>query len=65
MSNFWVLESKEIQVNPNIYITCGQVILENTDGLPHLVYVSREKRPEYPHDYKAGAMNVLVILIFN
>ncbi|CAN0914442.1 Cellulose synthase-like protein B3 [Linum grandiflorum] len=27
--------------------------------LPHLVYISREKRPKYPHHYKAGAMNVL------
>ena len=30
------------------------------DGLPHLIYISREKRPNYPHHYKAGAMNVLV-----
>jgi hypothetical protein len=30
------------------------------DGLPHLVYVSREKRHKHPHHYKAGAMNVLV-----
>ncbi|XVF81616.1 hypothetical protein PTKIN_Ptkin15bG0169500 [Pterospermum kingtungense] len=27
--------------------------------LPHLVYISREKRPNHPHNYKAGAMNVL------
>ncbi|XP_061375280.1 cellulose synthase-like protein H1 isoform X1 [Gastrolobium bilobum] len=40
-----------------------KVILENkeglSDGLPHLIYISREKRPEYEHNYKAGAMNVL------
>ncbi|KAI9094267.1 hypothetical protein K1719_026849 [Acacia pycnantha] len=40
-----------------------KVILESkegqSDGLPHLVYISREKRPEQPHNYKAGAMNVL------
>ena len=30
------------------------------DGLPHLIYVSREKCPKYPHHYKAGALNVLV-----
>ncbi|XP_042519910.1 cellulose synthase-like protein H1 isoform X2 [Macadamia integrifolia] len=40
-----------------------KVIWENKgnlpDGLPHLVYVSREKRPKTPHHYKAGAMNVL------
>ncbi|KAF6173263.1 hypothetical protein GIB67_026958 [Kingdonia uniflora] len=29
------------------------------EGLPHLVYVSREKRPKHAHHYKAGAMNVL------
>ncbi|XXG90249.1 hypothetical protein AAC387_Pa12g2063 [Persea americana] len=28
--------------------------------LPRLVYVSREKRPEYKHHKKAGAMNALV-----
>ncbi|KAF8388272.1 hypothetical protein HHK36_026938 [Tetracentron sinense] len=28
--------------------------------LPRLVYVSREKRPGYPHHKKAGAMNALV-----
>ncbi|MQL94632.1 hypothetical protein Taro_027290 [Colocasia esculenta] len=41
-----------------------KVIWENSDGLPdgvpHLIYVSREKRPKHPHHYKAGAMNVLV-----
>ena len=43
-----------------------QVIHENNrdegDILPHLVYVAREKRPEVHHHYKAGAMNVMVIL---
>jgi len=46
-----------------------QVILENMgdllDGLPHLIYISREKRPQYHHNYKAGAMNVLVIKFVN
>ncbi|XP_027339841.1 cellulose synthase-like protein B4 [Abrus precatorius] len=40
-----------------------KIILENKEGLsdelPHLVYISREKRPQYPHNNKAGAMNVL------
>ncbi|PON35109.1 Cellulose synthase [Parasponia andersonii] len=40
-----------------------KVIWENKenlpDGLPHLVYLCREKRPISPHHYKAGAMNVL------
>ncbi|KAL6330139.1 hypothetical protein AAG906_040059 [Vitis piasezkii] len=43
--------------------TIIKVILENKetrpDGLPHLIYVSREKHPRHPHHYKAGAMNVL------
>ncbi|EXB37859.1 Cellulose synthase-like protein H1 [Morus notabilis] len=40
-----------------------KVIWENKEkvpeGMPHLIYVSREKRPHCPHHYKAGAMNVL------
>ncbi|KAK7823151.1 cellulose synthase-like protein b3 [Quercus suber] len=40
-----------------------KVIWENRtgllDGLPHLIYISREKQPNHPHHYKAGAMNVL------
>ncbi|XP_004287961.1 PREDICTED: cellulose synthase-like protein H1-like [Fragaria vesca subsp. vesca] len=47
----------------NNHPTVIKVIWENkqrlSDGLPHLVYVAREKRPNYPHHYKAGAMNVL------
>lgn len=33
------------------------------DGFPHLIYVSREKRPRHSHHFKAGAMNVLVSII--
>lgn len=29
--------------------------------LPTLVYLAREKRPQHPHNFKAGAMNALVI----
>ncbi|KAJ7948134.1 Cellulose synthase-like protein [Quillaja saponaria] len=40
-----------------------KVIWENKkafpDGIPHLIYISREKRPNTSHHYKAGAMNVL------
>lgn len=40
-----------------------QVVYENkddgSDGLPHMIYVSREKRPKHHHHYKAGAMNVI------
>jgi len=47
-----------------IYMPYEQVILEKKkglyDGLPHLINVSREKRPHYHHNYKVGAMNVLV-----
>ena len=44
-----------------------QVIYENQgdkdDILPHLVYVAREKRLKINHHYKAGAMNVMVIIL--
>ncbi|KAG5545602.1 hypothetical protein RHGRI_017929 [Rhododendron griersonianum] len=33
----------------------------NANGVPHLVYISREKRPKHPHHFKAGAMNVLYL----
>ncbi|XP_062152368.1 cellulose synthase-like protein B4 isoform X2 [Alnus glutinosa] len=43
--------------------TIIKVMWENneglSDGLPYLVYVSREKRNKHPHHYKAGALNVL------
>ncbi|KAK2640208.1 hypothetical protein Ddye_028003 [Dipteronia dyeriana] len=29
-------------------------------SLPTLVYLAREKRPQYPHNFKAGAMNALI-----
>ncbi|KAK9269762.1 hypothetical protein L1049_001540 [Liquidambar formosana] len=34
----------------------------DNDGrrLPMLVYVAREKRPQWPHNFKAGAMNALI-----
>ncbi|KAL8142777.1 hypothetical protein V2J09_015809 [Rumex salicifolius] len=28
--------------------------------IPQLIYVAREKRPSYPHNFKAGALNVLL-----
>jgi hypothetical protein len=28
--------------------------------LPTLVYMAREKRPQWPHNFKAGAMNALI-----
>ncbi|GAU41657.1 hypothetical protein TSUD_272410, partial [Trifolium subterraneum] len=46
--------------------TIIKVIWENKEmvedgGLPHLIYISREKRPKQPHHFKAGAMNVLYL----
>lgn len=32
----------------------------DTRALPQVVYVSREKRPGFHHNNKAGAMNALV-----
>lgn len=31
--------------------------------LPTLVYLAREKRPQCPHNFKAGSMNALVVPI--
>ncbi|XP_026451626.1 cellulose synthase-like protein G2 [Papaver somniferum] len=36
-----------------------EMICEN-EGIPRLVYVSRERRPTYPHRFKAGALNSLL-----
>jgi hypothetical protein len=33
---------------------------DGDDAMPLLVYVSREKRPAWPHHFKAGALNALV-----
>ncbi|XP_058729652.1 cellulose synthase-like protein H1 isoform X3 [Vicia villosa] len=49
--------------NRTNHLAIIKVIWENKemveDGLPHLIYLSREKRPKQPHHFKAGAMNVL------
>ncbi|KAL2331856.1 hypothetical protein Fmac_019437 [Flemingia macrophylla] len=51
------------KTQPRNHPTIIEVIWENkenlTDGVPHLIYIAREKRPRHPHHYKAGAMNVL------
>ncbi|KAJ7981274.1 Cellulose synthase [Quillaja saponaria] len=56
---FAVFSNTERKNHPTII----KVLWENKEGLsgglPHLIYVSREKRPKHPHHYKAGAMNVL------
>ena len=35
---------------------------ESGNRMPNLVYVSREKKKSTPHNYKAGALNVLVLM---
>ncbi|XP_027345546.1 cellulose synthase-like protein H1 isoform X2 [Abrus precatorius] len=56
---FAVFSNTEKTNHPTII----KVLWENkeclADGLPHLIYISREKRPKQPHHFKAGAMNVL------
>ncbi|KAL4620098.1 hypothetical protein ACB092_06G128900 [Castanea dentata] len=51
------------EIDSKNHPTILKVIWENKegllDGLPGLVYLSREKRPNHSHRYKAGAMNVL------
>ncbi|XP_038902679.1 cellulose synthase-like protein H1 [Benincasa hispida] len=48
---------------PNNHPPIVKIIWENKeglrDGLPNLIYISRENKPQIPHRYKAGAMNVL------
>ncbi|KAJ4980278.1 hypothetical protein NE237_031115 [Protea cynaroides] len=49
--------------------TILQIVIDGRDpnavdvegaSLPTLVYLAREKRPQYPHNFKAGAMNALI-----
>lgn len=51
----------------NLYVEIEQVLLESRKdkdasghALPNLVYISREKNKQIPHNFKAGALNVLV-----
>ena len=39
----------------------------DTEGktLPSLIYMAREKRPEWHHNFKAGAMNALVCMSYH
>ncbi|GAA0158203.1 DNA-binding transcription factor [Lithospermum erythrorhizon] len=50
-------------INRRNHKSIVKVIHENkeavSEGVPHLIYVAREKRPKYSHNNKAGAMNVL------
>ncbi|KAK7272274.1 hypothetical protein RJT34_28770 [Clitoria ternatea] len=59
VGEFGIFSKTQLRNHPTII----KVIWENkeglSDGVPHLIYISREKRPQHPHHYKAGAMNVL------
>ncbi|CAE6025437.1 unnamed protein product [Arabidopsis arenosa] len=66
----WLDEEDDFEAfsntKPNDHSTIVKVVWENKGGVgdenevPHFVYISREKRPNYLHHYKAGAMNFLV-----
>ncbi|XP_034697729.1 cellulose synthase-like protein E6 isoform X1 [Vitis riparia] len=55
--------------DPRNHQTILQILIDGRDikamdvegqPLPTLVYLSREKRPKYAHNFKAGAMNALI-----
>ncbi|GMP53950.1 hypothetical protein CsSME_00019258 [Camellia sinensis var. sinensis] len=52
-------------IQRNNHPTKIKVIWENkegvSNGVPHVIYISREKRPKQPHHFKAGAMNTLYL----
>ncbi|KAJ8631219.1 hypothetical protein MRB53_024542 [Persea americana] len=54
------LNKKAKQDAASLIEVIGQKGLEDHDKMPHLVYVRREKRPTHPHNFKAGALNVLL-----
>ncbi|XXG74461.1 hypothetical protein AAC387_Pa07g3174 [Persea americana] len=54
------LNKKAKQDGASLIEVIGQKGLEDHDQMPHLVYVRREKRPTHPHNFKAGALNVLL-----
>uniref|UniRef100_J3MYG8 Cellulose synthase-like protein E6 n=1 Tax=Oryza brachyantha TaxID=4533 RepID=J3MYG8_ORYBR len=39
---------------------CRDVVDDDGHELPTLVYMAREKRPKYHHNFKAGALNALI-----
>ncbi|KAF2316448.1 hypothetical protein GH714_041789 [Hevea brasiliensis] len=52
----------EVWVDIKILIDGKDPNAKDIDGcaLPGLVYLAREKRPQHPHHFKAGAMNALI-----
>ncbi|XVE72412.1 hypothetical protein DITRI_Ditri11bG0037500 [Diplodiscus trichospermus] len=59
--DFAVFSNVEHSNHPTIIKIIGEKTpsFPDDDDVPHLVYISREKRPKQPHHFKAGAMNVL------
>ncbi|ESW21985.1 hypothetical protein PHAVU_005G116700 [Phaseolus vulgaris] len=59
VGEYEVFSKTQMRDHPSII----KVLWENkeglSDGVPNIIYISREKRPQHPHHYKAGAMNVL------
>ncbi|KAJ8770523.1 hypothetical protein K2173_018014 [Erythroxylum novogranatense] len=58
----WRMTTRDHQTILKILIDGRDPKLVDSEGqpLPTLVYLAREKRPQYPHHFKAGAMNSLV-----
>ncbi|KAL0919481.1 hypothetical protein M5K25_011576 [Dendrobium thyrsiflorum] len=54
--------SKDHQAIVKILIDGRDQIAQDTNGfaLPTIVYMAREKRPKYHHNFKAGALNALL-----
>ncbi|XP_038689760.1 cellulose synthase-like protein E6 [Tripterygium wilfordii] len=59
----------DVVSSPRDHQTIFQILIHgrdpqavDTEGqpLPTLVYLAREKRPQHPHNFKAGAMNALI-----
>ena len=59
------LETFVVFIFSQILIDGRDTSAVDNDGsrLPTLVYMSREKRPKWPHHFKAGALNAVVSLL--
>lgn len=62
-------EWKNPKVSKQDHQSIVQILIDRRDRnavdedgcqLPALIYVAREKRPQHPHNFKAGAMNTLI-----
>ncbi|XP_030491027.2 cellulose synthase-like protein E6 isoform X3 [Cannabis sativa] len=63
----YVLSKRDHQTIIQILIDGRDPEAMDIDGhpLPTLVYLAREKRPQYHHNFKAGAMNSLIRVLAN